>query len=141
MYRLAEDPIRDFQLRLRSLPCKPRPKGRVLSRGQAQLENLDEPLQVARVKRLGVEPEAREDFRAKNAVGARQQWLEPVIASDKPVNLVGLDRDDHILAHACALVIDLLRTEIESLAGTCDFDNQLWCTGQIAVGVNPGLAA
>ena len=88
---------------------EPAGKGRVLGSGQALIQNLDQPIQILGVKSLGIEPEAGEDLRAIDAVRPRTQFLESIVATDEPVDPIGVELDDQVLEDPSPLVVGLLR--------------------------------
>src|SRR6266853_601789 len=63
---------------------EPSDKGRMFGRRQSEIERGAHTVDITGEQRLGVKPEAREDLRAINAVGAGSQLREVPRAPDEP---------------------------------------------------------
>jgi hypothetical protein len=71
----------------------------MLGRCQARFQNRDQPPPIFDKKRIGVEPQAWEDLGSMNSIRSGRPILEAITAADEPINLMRVERDDHILSH------------------------------------------
>jgi hypothetical protein len=97
----------------------------MLGRAQALVEGLDQAVKVIGEERIGIEPESREDLGAKNAFRTRRQGLRPILTTDEPVDLVGIQPHDDVFEHTGPPVVFQLRPEVDCTAGVGHFDDQL----------------
>jgi hypothetical protein len=72
------------------------------------IQNLHQPVQIFGKACLSIEPQAQKALRAIDTVPAGPQNLKTLAAADEPMDAIGLQLDNEILADACPFVVALL---------------------------------
>src|SRR5262245_45814785 len=109
----------------------------MLRRYETGLENGEHALHIALEQRSAVEPQARKDARAMDAVGVGRHELVAAIGADVPAEFVLVEQEAKILLDAAHFVNVFLHVEIVRPTGVTNLSNKLGWTMQIPIHV-PG---
>ncbi len=114
---------------------------RVFRRRQSLAQDREHTLPIVLQKRLGVEPEARENFRTNDTIRSGSKILEFAAATDEPEHLLRSHRRHHVFADAGFFVIRLLLVQIDRFGAVAQFADPFGRAVEVFLFILPGLSA